>query len=179
MAMPEGAKLSLVERYTRNWVKENITLDYVKEFPMIAEMLSTVVKTDNKLKMSRVVPLQCVYDIFEVTADTVGNVLKQLNIKKEDFLNTLINKDELFSLVAFKGRLSDRIVSLFTLQVIEYDENNRVVFVNEVTSTSELAGYMIPVVILNYLTDVYKSFYQESKNLIMTANVFFFEKFDN
>lgn len=156
MAMPEGAKLSLVERYTRNWVKENITLDYIKEFPMIAETLSTVVKVDSKLKMSRVVPLQCVYDIFEVTYDTAGSIQKSLNLKMSDFTDTLINEDGMFSLVAVRGRISDKIVAIYTMQYVEYNGREGSIVISEVYSSSKRAGILVPITVLNYLMDVYK-----------------------
>lgn len=153
MALDNRGKMIVIENYTKDWVRRNIDLEYVKEYPMIAEACSTMLYPENTRPTGKYIP-QFIFDIYEITSEGVNSVLKELNLKRKDFMDTLY-QDSVFSLVGVKGRTSGRTVALYTVQCVGKEKVNTI-FISEVYSSSVKAGMIIPTNLLNYILDTWR-----------------------
>ena len=157
MALENSNKLRVVENYTRKWVKENVTLETVKEYPMVTEVMGSILRVNEKTPLNKFIP-QLIFDIFEITEDTVFSIIKDIGLKKTDVFDTLMCGENSFSLLGIRNRMSDKVVALFTAQVVETVEGlGRTVVLSEVYSSSYKAGMIIPSTLLNYLCDIWRS----------------------
>lgn len=151
MALKDGAKMTAISKYVEKWVESNITANNLKEYPLVTDFVSLYLQVNN-VTFDTYIP-SCLFDIIEVDQIESRNILKELGLTEKDVIKTVPKPDKLFSLVVAKGRTSDRILALYTIQYLNKEDN--FMMMSEVYSSSSKAGYLIPMGIINSVADVW------------------------
>ena len=173
MALMNTNKLHRVDEYARRWVSLNITNDNLIEYPLIAECTSC--KVDIGVDSSKIFVPQFIKDIVELNHETIKQYMRALGFTKEDFLHTVPNSEQLYSVYGVKSYDGETVYSVYTVQYI-----NNIIFISEVTSTNGITSKIVPLAVLNSFCEVYQ-FYNVDTIVVRTQNTntanFIFESF--
>lgn len=144
MALGNKSKLIAIDKYTKEWVKENITPEYIEQYPLVAEGVSAFLKTKDmeyKIKNGAYIP-SLITDIQEVNEENCNTVLREHGLSKRDVYNSIHHRDKPFSLIAATKRSTGECYALFTLQLFR-EETRYDLKISEVFSSSDRAAICV------------------------------------
>lgn len=151
----EGYKRDKVCDYVNDWVYNHVTLETIKQYPMIAEVLGF--KLDLGLPTKKPIHIPSLtYDLFEITSETMPKLLKDLNLTPKDFYDTTYRRDT-FSLIGLRSYASNEVKAIYTLQLVSIDKAYYM-FISEVYSKSVDAGEAVPAVLLGSIIEVWNNY---------------------
>ncbi len=124
-------KMHEISEYTLNWAKNNVTEEWVREYPLICDELNC--KFTNYVgRFSVVTHLTYV----EVKEDSVDRLLSDLKITKTDIMKR-VYADGLFSLIGVYNKTKGKYIGAFTIQYYRGTNDDLQIIVGEVyTNTS-------------------------------------------
>lgn len=151
MAIENSDKLRRIGDYTDAWVTANMDIDTIKEYPLIAEKMSFSVDVTSRHTKQFVPALTL--DIVELNLVTIKPFLTKFGISVADVVDTVPNKDELYSVYGIQSYDGNSCYGLFTIQVID-----DTIYINEVNAVSTFNSIAVPMVALEHMPYIWKKF---------------------
>lgn len=151
MALESASKGIKINNYVKSWVETHIDIDDVKEFPLIAKAAAININTSGSLAFKTYCP-QFMVDAIELDFVSIKRFMKELDFSKSDYLDTIINESDLYSLIGVQSRLNKKCLSVYSIQYVD-----GVIVLSEVKSINSKYSHCVPQVVLNALVPIYES----------------------